>query len=410
MNELVTRSLQEHNTRFVAEFPRELLTDEIREMFTWILNFERKYEKTPSVKALMEEFEYFVPYRFTATTWEDDPPPLETVYDRAVKEQLFNISERKLRDVEAIMHREGEVPLELLREIEQMHTMSLGASRYSTFDRSLYFRRKAMDIPFKLVNKHIGGLSNGDFMLIVGRLGTGKSTVTQHFAAYSWELEKRVLYVSAETLDLDVFARIDAMIGKFNPLDLRGGKTPRLESILEGVSYKAREAKGEIIVPKTRLLSPAQIGSFARTAQADILMVDGAYLLMPSTGRFGSRWEQVSAVSNELKQIALDLKIPLIATAQIKRGASGADGYDPEDIALSDSLGQDADFVGAIYQNKTMPERAEFQLIKNRYGSPVSTQFSVDYDTMTIVDETVDGAAGVEPGKRFSIKEWIDED
>lgn len=391
MNEILTRSIEENDIHFLAQFPVELMNDEEAEMVNFILEYNRRHGEVPSVKRVSDSFEFFIPYTFFATAWEDKPAPLSDVYEQTIKRKLLDITDRMMREADIRMRADGEVPLEIFAEIEKIHTMSLGVNRYSTFDRESYFRRTALVVPFRLINSHIGGLADGDFMLIVGRLGTGKSTIAQYIAKFVWERGKKILFVSAEMLGADVFSRIDAMVGRFNPLALRAGKTREIVETLDGVVERIKMRKGEIIVPKSRLLTPSQISAFAKNLGVDLIMVDGAYLLQPSTKGFTSKWEKVATVSNELKQTALDLGLPLIATAQIKRGASGEDGYDPEDIALSDALGQDADFVIAIWPNKVMKERAELQLIKNRYGSTCATQIYIEFETMTITDETLEG-------------------
>jgi len=408
MNELVTRSLEEKRTKYLGQFPAELLSEDEQLIFDYILEFSREYGSSPSVKMVMDHFDYFIPFTFAASSWEAEPPTIRVVYDQTLSRRILEMSERKMREADTIIKRESRVPLEIFAEIERIHTLSMGVSRYSTFDRELYFRRAAMNLPFKVIDANMGGISKGDYMLVIGRLGTGKSTIAQYIAKRVWEDGGRVLFVSAEMLSLDVFSRIDAMVGKFNPLELRLGKTSAMCDKLEAVHDDVRGHDGEIIVPRNRLISPAQIASFAKNLNVDLIIVDGAYLLQPSEGKYTSKWEKVATVSNELKQNALALNLPLIATAQIKRGADGAAGYTPEDIALSDALGQDADFVLAVYPNKTIKERAELQLIKNRYGSTCATQIYIDFETMTITDETVAGeVAGVKiETEKLSVEEW----
>jgi replicative DNA helicase len=226
-------------------------------------------------------------------------------------------------------------------------------------------------------------------MLVAGRLGTGKSTIVQAITKHFWEQGLKILFVSAEMLPADVFARIDAMIGAFNPLDLRKPKTTTMEGLLDAVHSVVSEEDGEIVVPKSRMMTPASIGTFARNLGADLIIVDGAYLLRPSSGHFSSKWERVATVSNELKQLALDLEVPMIGTVQIKRGAGGKDTYDPEDIALSDALGQDADFVLAINPSSVVEGSSELQLIKNRFGSTCTTRISTDFSTMKITETSL---------------------
>lgn len=402
MNQIISMCIEAGETRWLGEMPPELMTKEEAEWVHFILSYERSHGSPPTLGRLMERFDDFIPYRFTSSLWEPIPPPLGDVFQQTVERKLFTTTERLLVDIESTMTHEGRVPLERVSEIQRLHTLSLGVHRYSSFDRSLYFRRPGFQLPFRLINRHTGGVGTGDFMLIVGRLGTGKSTITQWIGKYAWEQGLRVLYVSAEMLAVDVFARIDAMMGKFNPLLLRSeAPDAAMRERLDRLADRATHEGGEIIIPRTRLLNPSQIGAFSRNLGIDLIIVDGAYLLQPSSGRYTSKWEKVATVSNELKQLAMDLDIPLLGTAQIKRGASGAEGYDPEDIALSDALGQDADFVLALYPNPTVKGRTELQLIKNRYGSKCATQLMIDFDTMTVTDETV------MPSEPMSVAEWM---
>lgn len=402
---MVTRCLEEGEVRWLGDIPAELLSTEEKELVSFILNYTRKNNATPSVKRVMEEFSWFIPFKFVPSAWEPSPPPLGDVHEQTIHRMLLNTSERILYDAMTTITRDGEVPLEMLREIDRLHTMSKGVYTFSTFDRDLYFRKKELDIPFKLINDQIGGMSKGDFLLLVGRLGTGKSTIAQWFAKCAWEQAKTVLFISAEMLAADVFARIDAMLGTFNPLMLRTGSNPEIEDLLDKAKKRAKSGKGEIIIPQSRLLSPAQIGAFAQNLNVDLIVIDGVYLLHPNEGKFGSMYERVRQVSNDVKQLALGLPVPIVGTAQIKRGVSGAGGYDPEDIAMSDALGQDSDFVGAIWPNETVKNRMEIQLIKNRFGGNVATQAYVDYDKMTVIDETVSGRVG-EPVEKIKPSEW----
>lgn len=404
MNELVTRCLEENATNWLAEFPKELLDPPEKELITFILQYEAKWGDTPTVKQVSEAFAIFIPFIFSPSIGSPKPLPLGVVYEQTLSERLLAKAEEIVYKAQREIIEEQEIPIDLLNKLQEIYSLSTGTYKYSTFDRDKYFRRGKTSIPFQLINNHIGGLANGDYMLLIGRLGTGKSTIAQWFAKNAWEQGKRILFVSTEMLPQDVFSRIDAMVAKFNPLKLRRDKSDVYDDLSRAKKIAMGEGRGEILVPKNRLLTPAEIGSFAKTMNIDQIIVDGAYLLSPSSGSFGKKWETVATVSNELKQMALDMEVPLIATSQIKRGASGENGYDPEDISFSDALGQDADFIIAIWPNKVVTNRSELQLIKNRYGGICSTQIMVNFDEMTVIDEAIEGEYGTK--KHYGLSEW----
>lgn len=402
MNELITVSLMSRDISALAQFPQELMTPTEVSIVSFIFSYTNEFGRTPSVKRVIKEVPAFIPF------FEDDEGELPPVGDLAKQELNNKLVEFAIAKTERALSQlsaGGGIPLETFSEIERMVALSTGIAKYTTFDRSIYFRRKALDFPFRIINRYIRGVGKGDFMLLIGRLGTGKSTLAQ-FVSKSWfEQGKKILYVSCEMLAPDIFSRIDAMVGKFNPLSLREPEAEEtMRSELMKVFKSIREdGRGEIFVPITRIINPSQVGAIAKNLDVDVIIVDGIYLMQP-TDHFTSKWEKVATISNELKQIALELEKPLVGITQIKRGAGSEDTYDPEDIAYSDALGQDSDQVIAIKKSKAVPERAELQLIKNRFGPLGVTSVYFDFDKMTIVDEAIAGAVTPEPKKLPTLK------
>ena len=164
MNELVTRALESGESKWLSDLPFELLHAAEIDMVGWILKYDVKYGEMPAIKAVMDEFEFFVPFIYTPSKYTK-LEPMGAVFDNTVQEKLLSKSEGLLFEASTRMSKENEVPLDLLSEITKLHTTVLGAYRYSTFDRDLYFRRGKLAIPYKLINKQFASLSDGDFML-----------------------------------------------------------------------------------------------------------------------------------------------------------------------------------------------------------------------------------------------------
>lgn len=111
----------------------------------------------------------------------------------------------------------------------------------------------------------------------------------------------------------------------------------------------------------------------------DLLIID--YLqLMSGRGRFESRQQEVSQISRDLKALAKELDIPVIALSQLSRAPETRSDHRPmlSDLRESGSLEQDADVVCFIYReevyNPTEENRGIAELIigKQRNG-PVGT-------------------------------------
>lgn len=385
MNELITLSLLRKDVTKLLVFPRELLTMHEKELIDWIVGYERRYDEVPSVSRTKREFPSFIEVA------GDESAILDDIYDMTVAQlrreyvtsRLGALSVRLETDASVDMRDELRHLLSVATDVDRIF------ARYSTFDRELYFRSGGIDVGLRLLDRAMGGICNGDFMLLVGRLGTGKSTLAEWFTMNWWRAGKTILYVSKEMLASDVFGRIDAFVGRFNPLLIRTdrGIKPKLDVI----KHLASEMEGDIIVPSRSLSSPDQIREVAMQIDIDAVVVDGVHLMMPSgSKRFSARWERVAEVSNELKQLALTLHKPIVGVSQLKRTGEKM-RYDPEDIAYSDALGQDADFIAALRPMDVEHGRIEVQLIKNRFGPEMATVIRVDFDTMTIIEESVDG-------------------
>ncbi len=109
----------------------------------------------------------------------------------------------------------------------------------------------------------------------------------------------------------------------------------------------------------------AEVRSKARRLQLeqglDLIMID--YIqLMTASGRFGSRQEEVSAISRSLKGLATELGVPVIALSQLSRAPTGRANHRPmlSDIRESGAFEQDADVVMFIHREDYYePETAE---------------------------------------------------
>lgn len=389
MNRLITASLLKSDLAKLVEFPKEIMDSSEAKIVKFVLEYSSKYGEVPTVDRVAEEFDYFIPFAFPATVL-----PLGDIYDLTVKAKLNDYVVAQLNEAKDLIYENGEVDTDPIQRIMRAVGLTSGLSKYSTFDRETYFRLDRTSWGLKTIDKVTGGIANGDYGLIVGRLGTGKTTLTLWIANHWRNMGKLVLLVSNEMLAADVFSRIDGMEGTFNPLRLRTDADDEIKTILKTVARRAKasEGKGDIIIPNKRLGSPEQIFALARDLNVDVVIVDGVYLMSMATGGFSAKWERISEISNALKQGAIDIQRPVMGVTQLKRLGGDKETLDAEDLAYSDSLGQDADFILGIRPLIEMAgHRIEAQLIKNRFGPRTACQISIDYSMMIVHEDSVYG-------------------
>lgn len=391
MLELITKCLEERSIQKLLDFPEFLKSDWEKKIITYIADYSSKFGEVISVSRLQREF----PSEFTPMR-ADPPLPLLDVYELELEAKRSEYAIGVLSEALSKVKLGEKIPTaDISAMVEALTMSSASIVRYTTFDRESYFRTgDPLKTGLRLIDRVTGGIYPGEFMVLIGRLGTGKST-WEEFFMNNWFLEggKRILHISKEMPPADVFARLDAMVGKFNSRMMRDPSVaPDVKRMLSTVKAVITASKGEIIMPILPYYEVSQIKSLARNSAADAIIIDGLYHLSSGKHGYSSGWEEIKAVSGEVKSMALELHKPVMATTQIKRGAKG-DVYDAEDIAYSDAIGQDADFILAI-KNIVSSEkkRAELQLIKNRYGPEITTIVETDYDTMSYREVSVAGA------------------
>lgn len=383
MIELITASIRDSDVSKLVSFPRELMNAAEKDIVLWILAYVGKYGKPPTLARIERRFPHFVPLE------DEEDTPLDDIYTSTLDRKFISYTLTQLSDIERVVRADGTVPSSKIAKLLNL-TVEIGGgvAQYSTFNRDAYFRPKGHPFGFRMIDRVTGGLSKGDFGLIVGRLGAKKTTIAQWITFNWWKEGLKVLFISNEAFPIDVFARIDAMRGKFNPLILRLTDEDYVRRTLAKVVSKKVSGSGDIFIPVKRLSTPSEVAALARNTLADVIVIDGVYLMAPDEGGYSSKWERVSAVSNSLKQYAMDLELPILGTTQLKR-LGGRVEIDAEDIAYADALGQDADFVITVTPDKTNQTIVELSLLKNRYGKPITALVEVDFDKMTVIDEAI---------------------
>src|SRR5205085_1501877 len=92
----------------------------------------------------------------------------------------------------------------------------------------------------------------------------------------------------------------------------------------------------------------------AEQKQLDLIIVDYLQLMSGSSRRVESRQQEVSQISRELKGLAKELNVPLVALSQLSRAPEARSDHKPQlsDLRESGSIEQDADVVAFIYREE----------------------------------------------------------
>lgn len=224
------------------------------------------------------------------------------------------------------------------------------------------------------------GFQPGEFIIIAARPSMGKTAfslnVTMHAALKE---KKKIAYFSVEMAKEQVMIRLLASAAKVRLGDLRIGQIddkawPRL------INTAAQMSETSLFIDDTSGISPFEVRAKARrlkvTHGLDMIIID--YLqLMNMKQKIESRQQEVSEISKLLKSIAKELKVPVIALAQLNRGVEGRSDRRPmlSDLRESGSIEQDADVIMMLYRedyydrdNPEIKGQAEVIIGKQRNG------------------------------------------
>lgn len=206
---------------------------------------------------------------------------------------------------------------------------------------------------FEEFDKRTGGAGKGWFMVIGGRPAMGKTTFAINWAYNAYNLfNKNVLFFTGEMSKKEVSNLIMARESKISALDLKKNKIDYDE--LEMLRNKFKESKGnKLYIDDTPNPSITHILSESTKAKMqhdiDIIFVDHIHIVKAPGEK---RNLEVAKISRELKGLARNLNIPVVALAQLNRGVEGRAIKSPQlsDLKESGDIEQDADVVTFLHR------------------------------------------------------------
>lgn len=216
---------------------------------------------------------------------------------------------------------------------------------------------------FKPVDNVLGGFQPSDLVIIAARPSVGKTSfvldVARHMAVHG---NKKVGFFSLEMSRDDLADRLIAMEARIDLWGLRMGKLKRPDwrkvSDAMGVLHETEMYIDDL--PGQNIL---ELRTKARRVQIerglDILFVD--YLQLIQGTNKESRVQEVTEISQMLKNMARELRIPVVAVSQLSRAVEQRNTRVPQlsDLRESGAIEQDADVVMFIHREEMYDRETE---------------------------------------------------
>ncbi len=232
----------------------------------------------------------------------------------------------------------GQILAEINREVEE------------AIENPGVFRGVATGL--KGIDRRLGGLLPGQLVFIGARPGQGKSALLMQIAANVAATGKSVGHFSLEMSAKELLTRLACSKAKVDSSLLKEGLVSESE---QGRFIDASKALARIplVIEDRNVGTVDLIAAKARQMIVETglkLLVIDYVQLMQSSNRKASRYEVVTEVTAALKQLAMDLEIPIIAGAQLNRDVE-KDARKPRlsDLRDSGSIEQDGDIVLLIH-------------------------------------------------------------
>jgi replicative DNA helicase len=223
------------------------------------------------------------------------------------------------------------------------------------------------------LDRMMGGLQSSDLVIIAGRPGMGKTALATNIAyniARAWRGEVRpdgrivaanggiVGFFSLEMSAEQLATRIISEQTEIPSYRIRRGEIdpPDFDRIAEA----AREMETTpLYIDETGGLSIAQLAARARRLKRqrglDVMVVDYIQLLQGSSRRaVEGRVQEVTEITTNLKALAKELNVPILALSQLSRQVESREDKRPQlsDLRESGSIEQDADVVMFVFREE----------------------------------------------------------
>ena len=205
---------------------------------------------------------------------------------------------------------------------------------------------------FRALDRYIGAFKPSDLIIIAARPSVGKTALALSIAVNMAFGNNPVPigFFSLEMSGASLVERVIANKGQINLMSLRNGKLDGDANarMMEAASNLYSNAQN-LLVQDTPNIKLSEIRSQARKMVRDngikALFIDYIGLVEYGTDKNLPRHEQVSAISRSLKQLARELRIPIICLCQVNREGGKDRAPILADLRDSGSIEQDADLV-----------------------------------------------------------------
>lgn len=268
-------------------------------------------------------------------------------------------------------------------------TISKSLAEIVAENKDNYFREKEVKplyIGFDKLDDLLGGLEGGDMIVIGARPGVGKSALVTQITSYLAKQGKRIGFYNLEMQNKQVYERFVVNESGIGLTRLRraikflGDEKERFDKANE------RLAKADnIVITSAGAKTVGDIKAESKHMDYDIIIIDYLQLLKADNTYRGNRAAEVGEISRAIKNLAMELNIPIIALSQLNRASMGRDDKEPNmsELREAGNIEQDASVIMLLWNiDENDKTKKGCKIEKNRQGECGKIVMRFNGDTM----------------------------
>ncbi len=311
------------------------------------------------------------------------------------------------KDVEDVLEEAERKVLAVTSQNNQIGFEKLSAVLQRTFERIQHIHNNPGQVVgvttgIHDIDKVTNGLQRSDLILLAARPSMGKTALALNIAANAAADKKVVALFSLEMSKTQLGNRLLSTWSGINSQYLNTGvfADDDMQALLRALDHLSPL---KLFIDDTAGISLLELRSKTRRLKhehgLDLVVIDYLQLMQGGRGRLTeqNRQQEISEISRNLKALARELNVPILALSQLSRQVEMRADKKPQlsDLRESGSLEQDADIVMFLYRdeyyNRDDAENkniAELIFAKNRNGPTTSIHLQFNKEIMRFGDLT----------------------
>ena len=354
-----------------------------------VLTIEDELTRTGEIKKVRRDYLFaLIDYEFTTTRVDKY---IKMIKETAQRRQLIRLGEELVDDA----GNEGKDIVEVLStfetkmlaatENESAKSTDLNSLLATTYEEAVKRRKTGGELlgastGLLMLDRLTCGLKKTDLLILAARPSMGKTALGLNIALNAAR-EVPVAIFSLEMSAIQLGQRILSMTSGVGLSEISTGQFDDYDEdyMMDSMASIYETRKRVEIIDDTLTLAELRMRArrLKRKYDVGLIVIDYIQLIIGDKSYKGNRVQEVSDISRQLKAMAKELNVPVLALSQLNRGAEMRADKRPllSDLRESGSIEQDADIVMFIYRDAYYNEDseqkniAEINIAKNRNGA-----------------------------------------